>query len=254
MARIIRPVVGETNPTVYSAAKNANLNPEQQIAVEQLSYTVKKAKQLRAMNVDQARREFDALNEDAQNNLRALYPSAKFLQEDPTVAQKALGILGQGLKSLASPFIATYKVAAEYGKALNTGYVAGRQIQQGASPFSLQTWDDAYNGREAYDKGAVIKIEQAFGAPNVFVAKGLLAGKTPGEIVESYGKVDNNILNAITTAYENTELFDKILAETKAAQISPGRDLYRSIYTANQARSGNLNTRVVTGRFQSNVS
>lgn len=254
MARIIRPVVGETNPTVYSAAKSANLNPEQQIAVEQLSYTVKKAKQLRAMNVDQARREFDALNEDAQNNLRALYPSAKFLQEDPTVAQKALGILGQGLKSLASPFIATYKVAAEYGKALNTGYVAGRQIQQGASPFSLQTWDDAYSGREAYDKGAVIKIEQAYGAPNVFVAKGLLAGKTPGEIVESYGKVDNNILNAITTAYENTELFDKILAETKAAQISPGRDLYRSIYTANQARSGNLNTRVVTGRFQSNVS
>ncbi len=35
MARI-NPVVGEVNPAIYNAAKNANLSPDGQLAVEQL--------------------------------------------------------------------------------------------------------------------------------------------------------------------------------------------------------------------------
>lgn len=251
----INPVVGETNPAIYNAAKNANLSPQQQLAVEQLSYTVKKAKQLRTLKVDDAKREFQALTEEAQANIKALYPTAKFVQEDPSLLQRSLGIAGKAAKAAFSPIIATLGVAIAYGKGINTGYVAGRQITQGADPFSKKTWDDAYNGRDAWDKGSVLAVEQRYGKENVFVAQGLLSGKTPGEIIEAYGKADDpKILNAITYAFDNEKEFAQIIFDTKAAAISPGRDLYRNIYTANQANSGNLNTRVLSGKYQTAIT
>ena len=254
MARIINPVVGETNPAVYNAAKNANLSIDQQVAVEQLSYTVKKAKQLRAMDANKAKREFQALTEEAQTNIKALYPNAKFVQEDPTLLQRGIGLVGKAAKGFFSPIVATFQAAATYGKALNTGYVAGREIAQGADPFSKQTWDDAYNGRDAWDKGAIQAVQGKYGKENTFVAQGLLSGKTPGEIIEAYGKPDPKILDAISYAFDNEKEFAQIIFDTKAAAISPGRDLYRSIYQANQARSGNLTTRVLTGKYQTGVT
>jgi len=253
MARI-NSVVGETNPSIYAAANNANLSFEQRVAVEQLAYTVKEAKKLRALKADDAKRQFQALTEEAQTNIKALYPNAKFTKEDPSLLQRGLGAVTYGLKGLFSPVITTYQAAAAYGKALNTGYVGVRQIQQGSNPFSKQTWDDAYNGRDAWDKGAVAAVEARYGKENVLVAKGLLSGKTPGEIIEAYGKPDPKILSAITNAFDNEKQFAQIIFDTKAAGISPGRDLYRNIYTANQANSGNLNTRVLSGKYQTGVT
>jgi hypothetical protein len=285
MARI-NPVVGEVNPAVYNAANNANLSPQQRLAVEQLAYTVKKAKELRALKADDAKREFQALTEEAQANIKALYPTAKFTQEDPSLLQRSLGIAGKVLKLGGSPIIGTLQSAIAWGKTINTPYVAGRQIAQGADPalapiavtgglsafggpvgpaiaaanlainkpFKGTVWDDAYNGRDAWDKGAVQAVEARYGKENVFVAKGLLSGKTPGEIVESYGKPDPKILNAITYAFDNQKEFAQIIFDTKAAGISPGRDLYRKIYTANQANSGNLNSRVLSGKYQTGVT
>lgn len=295
MARI-KSVVGEVNPAIYNAAKNANLSPEQQLAVEQLSYTIKKAKELRALKVDDAKREFQALTEEAQTNIKALYPTAKYTQEDPSLLDRALGVAGNFVKGLATPIIGTLKVATEYGKAINTPYVAGRQIAQGAdpalkqllpsvsaafvlghgnpilgakilqkaknvgesvgiqNPFKGTVWDDAYNGRDAWDKGAIARAKEKYGNENVIVAQGLLQGKTPGEIVEAYGKPDPKILAAITNAFDNEKVFAQIIFDTKAAGISPGRDIYRKIYTANQAESGNLNSRVLSGKYQTAVT
>jgi hypothetical protein len=269
MARIINPIVGEVNPSVYSAAKNANLPPEQQIAVEQFSYTVKKAKEFRALKVDDAKREFQALTPDAQALMKALYPTAKFLQEDPSLKQRALGAIGTIAKGVFSPIIATLQVAVAYGRAINTGYVAGREIYQGAdvgldkigsnikslkNPFSGTVWADAYMGREAWDEGAILNAEKVHGKENIFVAKGLLSGKTPGEIVEEYGTPDSKILSAISYAFDDEKGFGQIIFDTKAAQISPGRDLYRSIYQSNQAKSGNLTTRALTGKYQTGIT
>jgi len=132
MARI-NPVVGEVNPAIYNAAKNANLSPDGQLAVEQLSYTIKKAKELRALKVDDAKREFQSLTEEAQTNIKALYPTAKFIQEDPTLLQRGLGAVTWFGKGLLSPIISTLQVAIAYGKTINTGYVVGREVAQGSN-------------------------------------------------------------------------------------------------------------------------
>ena len=61
------------------------------------------------------------------------------------------------------------------------------------------------------------------------VAQGLLQGKTPGEIVQDFGKVDPNLLNSIKKAYDNPEAFQLVLDGVKYAQVSPGRDIARML-------------------------
>ena len=236
MARIVNPVVGELNPNVYSAAQNAGLTPAEQSLVEQFSFTVKKAKQLRALPVDTAKKQYRALTEEAQNAIKAVYPDAEFVKEDPNLADRAFGVVKSGAKFFASPIIETFKMAERYGKGFNTLYSAGREIQQGENPFSKKTWSTAYEGKELYDKGAVSRLNEKYGAEYVFVAQGLLAGKTPGEIIEEHGKVDAKISDAIMSAFDDTKKFKSILEDVKYAQTSPGRDIMRG---ALEAKPGN---------------
>jgi hypothetical protein len=260
MARIVKPVVAELSPNIYTAAKSANLSPEEQTIVEQFSFTVKNAKRLRAMDGKAAKQEFQNLTEDAQASIRAMYPNAEFAKDDPSVAQRLLGLGVSAVKLAGSPIIATFKTAIEYGKTINTGYSAVREIQQGASPtegieplnalklknpFANTVWSQSYNGRELYDKGAVNRLETKHGKEKVFVAKGLLAGKTPGEIVEEYGKPDKNIADAIMTAFDEPDEFNIILGDVRYAQTSPGRDITRYALEARPTSAGGIITRIL---------
>jgi hypothetical protein len=247
MARILNPVVAELSPNVYTAAKNAGLSEQQQVFMEQFAFATKNAKRLRAMDAKAAKKEFRALSEEAQQTIRGLYPAAEFIKDDPTIADRLLSVGGVVLKGVASPVIATYNTVAEYGKAINTPYSAFRQIQQGSNPFSKTTWTNAYNGRELYDKGALSRLEEKHGKEYVFVAKGLLAGKKPGEIIEEYGTIDNKISSAIMSAFDEPDKFKVILGEVKYAQTSPGRDLTRSAVEARPTSGGGILTKIIFG-------
>ncbi len=227
MARIINPVVGELNPNIYSAAQSAGLSPQEATVIEQFSFTVKNAKRLRNMDAKQAKQQFEALDEDAQNLIRAMYPDAEFAKEDQSLLKKTLGVTSTIAKGLASPIVMTFQVAGEYGKFINTPYSAVRQIKQGANPFSLKTWTTAYAGKQLYDKGAVSRLQEKYGQEKVLLAQGLLAGKTPGEVIEEYGKVDAKIIDAIAVAFDEPKKFNLVLEDVKYAQTSPGRDLAR---------------------------
>jgi len=262
MARQLNPIVGELNPNLYSAAKNAGLSLEEQNLVEQFSFTVKKAKELRGMQADKAKKQYRALSEDAQNAIKAIYPNAEFVKEDPTLTDRVFGAAKVGLKILGSPIIETYKVAERYGKSLNTPYSAIRQIAQGESategikpldifklknPFAGSVWSKAYEGKELYDKGAIERLNERHGAENVLVAKGLLAGKTPGEIIQEYGKIDNKISSAIMEAFDNSKKFNSILEDVKYAQTSPGRDIVRSALEAKPTDKGGFLSKLIFG-------
>jgi hypothetical protein len=266
MARRINPIVGEISPNIYNAAKMAGLSDPEQTIMEQWSFTVKNAKRLRTMDAKAAKKEFQSLDEDAQRSIRAIYPNAEFAKDDPTLADRAIGVVGTVTKALASPIISTYQAAVEYGKALNTGYSAARQIAQGESPALIQSpsfaanqikslknpfagtvWTTAYNGKELYDKGAINRLEQRYGVESVFVAKGLVAGRTPGEVIEQYGKVDEKIIAAITSAFDEPEKFNLIVQDVKYAQTSPGRDITRAALEAKPTDKGGTFSRMVFG-------
>ena len=227
----LKPVVAEVSPNLYSAAKTANLEPAQVNQVEQMSYAIKKHRQLAKLDGDTARKEYDRLNGKAQEQLKFLFKDAEYLQPMPDASDRVQGVLGGALKLAASPLIGLFKLGGQYNRLINTPYKVARQVAQGEDLFNGKTWSDAWNGTDMYDVASLDKAKKYFGDADVFVAQGLLDGKTPGEILESYGKVDEKVLASIQKAYDDSQNFKQVLDNVKFAQISPGRDIVRMLGT-----------------------
>ena len=248
----INPVVASVSPNLYSAAKQANLNSTQTTQIEQMSYTIKKHRDLSKLDNKIARLQFDKLDPNAQEQLKFMFKNADYLKEEPTGSDRVKGLFTGALKIAASPLIGLFKVAGQYNKIINQPYKVARLAAQGQDLFSVKTWYQAWDGNNVYDDGALKEATDYFGQYDVQVAKGLLAGRTPGEIVQDYGKVDNNILESIKKAYNDPDAFKQVLDGVKYAQVSPGRDLARMLDTK-PPRDGGLHGAYVSGTTK-NVS
>ena len=238
MTRYLKPVVAEVSPNLYSAAKTANLSQPQLNQVEQMSYAIKKHRDLVKLDVDVARKQFDRLDETGRAQLEFLFKDAEYMQAPDTTSDRVKGVLGGVLKVAASPLIGLFKLGGQYNRLLNTPYKVARQVAQGEDLFSGKTWTDAWGGVDMYDVGALNKAVKYFGASDVDVAKGLLLGKTPGEILEYNGKVDPKLLESIKKAYNDPDYFKEVMDGVKYAQISPGRDIARMLDPRPPANGG----------------
>lgn len=234
----LKPVVAEVSPNLYTAAKQADLKPAELNQVEQMSYAIKEHRRLAKLDNTEARKQFDRLNSKAQEQLKFLFKDAEYLAPLPTATDRVQGVLGGALKIAASPLIGLFKLGGQYNRLINTPYKVARQVAQGEDLFAGKTWTDAWNGTDMYDVGALEKSKKYFGEADVFVAQGLLDGKTPGEILESYGTLDNSILASIQKAYDEPDNFKQVLDNVKFAQISPGRDAVRMFATKPPANGG----------------
>lgn len=234
MSQQLNYIVAKTSPNIYAAAKQANLKPEQVTQIEQYSWTVDKNKSLSRLKVDDARKEFTALDPDVQEMLKFLYPNADYTKEAPDALDNTLKVGKIVATGLASPLIGTFKALGAWNRIINTPYLVARQVAQGEGLFNKQTFTDAWDGRRVFDNGALTTAIKAHGNAKVEVAKGLLAGKTPGEIIKAYGNVDEDLLSAIQEAYNDEEKFKLVLDDVKYSQVSPGRDIARAVFGTKQ--------------------
>lgn len=241
MAVKVNYIVAKNSPNLYSAAKAANLPADQVGQLEQFSWTVEKNKNLSKLPADKAREEYNALAPEVQNKLKYLFPKADYMLAAPDTSDYAIGALKTVGKVVASPLIGIFKVAGVWNRLVNTPYLLARQAAQGENPFTVESFTDAWDGRRIFDQGDLDKAVNYFGNEKVEVAKGLIAGKTPGEIIKaSGGEVNNKLLAAIEEAYNNPEEFQKVLDGVKYAQVSPGRDIARLVGSKSSALSGTI--------------
>lgn len=229
MPQYIKPVVAEVSPNLYAAAKSANLSPVEKNQVEQMSYTIKKHRELAKLGTEMARKEYDRLDPAIQDQLKFMFKDAEYTQAPPDATDRVMGVVKGALKIAASPLIGLFKLGGQYNRLINEPYKVARQVAQGADLFAAKTWTDAWDGKNQYDQGALKEATDYFGQFDVLVARGLLEGKTPGEIVQDFGKVDPNLLNSIKKAYDDPDTFKQVLDGVKYAQISPGRDIARML-------------------------
>jgi hypothetical protein len=223
----VNPSVADVSPNIYAAAQQANLNQTQVTQLDQFARTVKLNKNLLRRPLDLARNEFNNLDPQIKEMLQFLYPDASYAKPAPGVGDN-LASLGKGvLKVAASPLLGFFKAAGTYGRVLNLPYLVGRQVAQGEDLFSTNVLTDAYDGRKVFDEGALQQAVKDFGADNVQVAKGLLMGLKPGEIVESQGEITEEFLDSFSKAFNNDDSFRQVLDAVKYAQVSPGRDIAR---------------------------
>ena len=231
MAYKVNYVVAKTSPNLYAAAQQGNLNPQQTTQLEQFSWTIQKNKKLMTLPVDEARKEFFKLETDAQEKIKFLYPDATYAKEADTMSDYAVAALKTTAKIAASPLIGLFKGLTAWTRIINTPYLMARQAAQGEGLFNQQTFTDAWDGRRVYDNGALDETVKFFGKERVDVAKGILAGLKPGEIVAQGGEVTQAMLDALTEAYNEPEKFRQVMDGVKYAQVSPGRDILRMFDT-----------------------
>lgn len=224
----LEPTVAEVSPNLYAAAKSANLSPAETTQINQLSFSLKEHRRLSKLPKDAGKEQFVKLDKDLQDGLKFLFKDAEYLQPDPSILDRTFDVAKNVAKGFASPLIEMYNVAAGYGRAINTPYLVTRQALQGqGSALNLKIWRNAWDGKALYDDGAIKKAKEYFGNTDTIVAQGLLAGKTPGEIVQAYGTPDKDILASITKAFNDPDNFKPVLDIVKYSQLSPGRDLAR---------------------------
>ena len=278
MGRKINLIVGEANANLYSAAVQSNLNDEEKIFLEQSSFAAVQAKRLRALPIKQAKVEYNSLSEPAKNWLNYLYPGADYAKPDPSALKKGLDIAGTVVKGvagfIATPVIETFKLAGRYGKGINTPYSVARQAyqdgligklnfgsptaasQQGinmpippnSGPKWMRAWGEGYNGKNLYDDGAIEVANKKHGNVKVFVAQKILEGKKPGEILQEYGNIDEQITSAMTETLNEPDKFNKIIEDVKFAQTSPARDMGRMLERID-IKNGSLFGKFIAGAY-----
>ena len=246
MAYKVNYVVAKTSPNLYAAAQQGNLNPSQTTQLEQFSWSVQKNKNFMKMPVDEARKEFFKLETEAQDKIRFLYPNADYAKEADTLSDNAVGALKVVGKGLASPLIGLFKGLTAWTRVINTPYLMARQAAQGEGLFNKQTFTDAWDGRRVYDNAALDETIKYFGEERVAVAKGILAGLKPGEIVGAGGELSQKTLDALQEAYNEPEKFKQVMDGVKYAQVSPGRDILRMFDT--KPTKGNLQQDYIDGK------
>jgi hypothetical protein len=259
MPRRLDPVVGQANPNLYAAAIQANLAPQDQAFMEQMSFTAVQTKRLRALPLKQAKREYSSLSKEAKAWIDYLFPGSEFAKPEPTMLEKAVDVAKTGAKGvlsfIATPVVKTFELAGEYGKAINTPYSVLRQAYQkdliGKVRFGSPTatsqqgvamgvpkdsnglwakaWKAGYNGKNLYDDGAVDVAKKKYGDVRVFVAQKILEGKKPGEILEEYGQIDDKISAALSETLNDPTKWGRIIEDVKFAQTSPARDIGRML-------------------------
>jgi hypothetical protein len=231
------PSVAQLSPNFYSAAIKSTLDPKSRLMVEQLSQSHKKGKELLKLSDKKAREEFLKLDPMVQNNIRYIYAGKEqFLPEQGLLGKVVQGVgkaaMGTAM-GVASPFIAAFKAAEEYGQLLNTGYVAKAQLDQG-KPFTKKLLSDSYNGLNSWRWDKVAKFEKQYGKALITLARGNAEGRTIGESIDEYGPVDDDMYAAIRFMGDEPTKFQNLLSTLKLeTQVSPGRDFANKMPTAN---------------------
>ena len=109
--RYVASVVGQVNPGLYSAALRADLTPGENNQIEQMSWAMKKHRQLNRLPVEEARKQYSNLDPDVQETLKFFYGNAEYATQPPDFSDRAVGALKFAGKVLASPLISIFKVA-----------------------------------------------------------------------------------------------------------------------------------------------
>lgn len=242
------PSVASNFPNLYTASQGLPMSASETNQINQISGALSKHKELTKLAPEKARKEFATLDVDAQAQLKFLFKDADYTKAEPTQLQNVGSFAKNVLAGLASPLRVAFKAAEVYNRFINEPYLVARQAAQGAELFSYKTWKRAWDGKELYDNKAMGEVVQQYGKARSYVAAKLLAGRTPGEILDSYGTLDKEIIAAVQEAFTTPETFNEVLQSAKAAQISPGRDAVRFLLDRNP-QNGSMLSQAAMGKF-----
>ena len=239
MARLpnINPVVAAISPGIYDALQSSGASQQDINTAEQVSFAYQKGLELRKLPINVAHEEFAKLSKPAQAQLKGLFGNDPYLQAPQSFLQRAEGTVKNVVKFVISPIASAMfgPVIAETKAIMSiprAAILAGQNKPQvsveGAAPqpygvFSGKTWSTAYSGKDLYREADLDALRTKYGKANIAVATGLVAGKTPAEIMQEWGTTfDPELAKSITASLDDKN-FQGIIDQVKEARISMGR-------------------------------
>jgi hypothetical protein len=230
--------VARVSPALYAAGARTALTREEKNLIENWAGIKTTHEKLMRMRGGQAGEAFNKLEPGVQEVLKTYYnidyankPDNGAIIQNETF-RKVLG-LDDGLSVgdvIKSPFRFLMEAGTQYGKLINTvGNMAQNSLINRESFWTRANFDKSFDGKYLYDESVSNELVNKYGGAESFVAMHVLAGDTPGEIIDAWGPNDPAILTAINSMLNEPEAFGTMVGEFSRAQLSPGRDIGRFV-------------------------
>ena len=232
----LKPIVGEISPALYAAGARVNLTREERNLIENWSSIKGAHEKLMKMNNKKASEEFKKLSKEEQETLQAYYKvdyankAHKDLIVENPATRKLLGLdngfsVGDFFKS---PLRAVMGAAGQYERAFNAPYTMAQDAVTNRENFwTRSNFEISFDGDFSYDENLKEQLEKKHGKELSFAAMHLLAGKTPGEIIDAWGPNDGAILQAVNQVFNEPDKVAEVMDEFDRARLSPGRAVAR---------------------------
>ena len=246
--RQLDPMVGKVAPALFAAGSTTPLSVQDQNLVENWSKVKDLHDKLMAMPNAKAAKQFQLLQPNYQNALVQYYgvdystkPSNGQLvdqaewQQQRTKAQQNqdTSLWGEAKNLVMSPFRAIMHGAEFYGKLFMTPIHAIENAAINNESFwSKKNWQAAFDGKMLYDDGELNKLTNQYSQETSYLATHILAGQTPGQIIQQYGPKSRAMLDEVNKLLNNPSEYAPILAQYERARLSPGRDAARWVMNA----------------------
>lgn len=215
-------IVPITSPGLGVAAYKAGIPASDLAQVNTWDRLYQKHRELLDIQDDKkAFAEFQSLDPQIQDMLKKTF-NANYLHrpKDWTVGR----VLGNVL-SAANPIKLAGGAFRTISQTISLAPAALKSASQGDfTNFGLlKVWSSDWDGKKIFDNDTATRLDEAYGSAMGVLAKGIVTGKTPGEIISENGGVSKELEFALNYMYDNPDKFKDILSDYKRTQFSVGR-------------------------------
>jgi hypothetical protein len=219
--------VPQLDKTFRNLQYNNAFNPQEDTMLNNIKKTTRLHKKLLDAG-DRGFEKFQKLDTNVQTMLKAFYGEETEYMIEP---ESGFGAIVEGVKNFAtSPFRALFGALEDYSQGINA--IQNQFLQwheNGKDFFDKDVWATSlFEGETLYNTELDNQYTQKYGKAKAFIAKMALAGRKPGEIVQAYGKLDDEFVAAMESFLNDPEEWDsKILEDYRQAKLSVGRSIAR---------------------------
>jgi hypothetical protein len=237
------PTLASADPLMYAATGAGSWTQQEAVVVTNLlSYLSLDSDLVKNKDIGKARKKYNSLDKDTKEFLKFLNPEADYQQQPKNIFRK----IGEAVAGQATePFRSALDNLEQFGKGVKSVYKVGvaafepevkNEINRllGGTPSTAEnfkkslpnkSWSDIYEGKNSWRESSVKELENKYGSAASYLARKLIDGVKPSDILREYGEIDAPLTKAFQDFASQSDDWKKLYAEHKGQQINPGNDI-----------------------------
>lgn len=237
------PTLASADPLMYAATGAGSWTQQEAVVVTNLlSYLSLDSDLVKNKDIGKARKKYNSLDKDTKEFLKFLNPEADYQQQPKNIFRK----IGEAVAGQATePFRSALDNLEQFGKGVKSVYKLGAAIGEpevkneinrllGGTPSTAEnfkkslpnkSWSDIYEGKNSWRESSIKELENKYGSAASYLARKLIDGVKPSDILREYGEIDAPLTKAFQDFASQSDDWKKLYAEHKGQQINPGNDI-----------------------------